>query len=92
MLSLTQDAVEAIKHVAPAGAGLRLYTAELPDDAAQHVLQIAVLEEPGPDDCLLDAEGAQVFLEPMAAALLDTMVLDAKLEGTTVRFAVAQRN
>lgn len=92
MLALTQDAVEAIKHVAPPGAGLRLYTAELPPDGAQHVLQVAVVEEPGPDDQLLDAEGAQVFLDPIAADLLDSMVLDAKLEGTAVRFAVGQRD
>ena len=91
MLSLTQDAVEAIKRVAPPGAGLRVYTAELPDNGTQPVLQVAIVEEPGPDDRQLDAEGAQVFLDPMAEALLDSMVLDAKLEGESLRFAVAQR-
>ena len=91
MLSLTQDAVEAIKRVAPPGTGLRVYTAELPDDGGQHVLQVAVVDEPGPDDRRLDAEGAQVFLDPMAEALLETMVLDAKLEDGSVRFAVAQQ-
>ena len=89
MLTITQDAVDAIKAVAPPGTGLRLSTADMPRDG-QPALQVEVAEKPEPDDRLLEAEGAQVYLDPTAATLLEDKVLDARVQGSSVRFAIAE--
>lgn len=89
MLTLTQSAIDAIKTIAPGDAGLRLY---LPGDTVNvESLQLEVAAEPRPKDQVLEADGANVFLEPEAAVALDDMVLDAAREGGSVRFAIGQR-
>jgi Fe-S cluster assembly iron-binding protein IscA len=92
MLSVTETAIEAIRELAPGEAGLRVYTSELPGATGQETLQVAVAPRPDPQDQVLEADGAHVFLAPTAATLLDDKVLDAKREGTSVRFAVAERS
>ena len=89
MLALTQSAIDAIKTVAPGDAGLRLYL--LGDAVNVESLQIEVAAGPRPSDRVLEADGAQVFLEPEAAVALGDMLLDAAREGGSVRFAIAQR-
>jgi iron-sulfur cluster assembly protein len=91
MLAVTENAIDAIKQLAPDEGGLRVLTSELPG-AAGPALQAEVSQEPAPQDQVLEADGAQVFLEPSAATLLDDKVLDATLEGTSVRFAVADQS
>jgi iron-sulfur cluster assembly protein len=89
MLGMTEDAINAIKELAPGAAGLRIFTSALRDAADGQALQVQVVEEPSPDDQVLDAGGARVFLDPRAATLLDDKVLDATFDGTSVRFALA---
>ena len=91
MLAVTESAIDAIKRLAPEEGGLRVFTSELPG-AAGPALQAEVSQEPAPQDQVLEADGVQVFLEPSAATLLDDKVLDATLEGTSVRFAVAEQS
>jgi iron-sulfur cluster assembly protein len=91
MLTMTDNAIDAIRQLAPGDAGLRLFTTDLPTESAQESLQVEVVEEPGPEDHVLDAEGAHVFLEPEAATLLEDKVLDATLDGRSVRFAIEER-
>jgi iron-sulfur cluster assembly protein len=92
MLAITENAIDAIKRVAPGDAGLRFFASELSREGDPHALEVEVAEEPHPEDRVLDARGAHIFLEPRAAALLDDKVLDAILEGASVRFAVADRS
>ena len=54
-------------------------------------LQIEIAAQPQPHDEVLEAGGAQVFLEPHAAETLDDMVLDATHDERGVRFAVSRR-
>ena len=91
MLAMTENARDAIKEVAPGGSGLRVFTSELPGVAGQQTFQVEVAATPSPEDHVLDVDGANVFLDPRAAALLDDKVLDATVDGASVRFAVAER-
>jgi len=50
-----------------------------------------VAATPAEDDEVVEEQGAQVFLEPNAAALLDDKRLDAQVEAGQVTFAIAQQ-
>jgi Fe-S cluster assembly iron-binding protein IscA len=91
MLAMTENARDAIKEVAPGQSGLRVYAADLPGIAGQQTFQVEVASRPAPEDDVIDVDGAQVFLDPRAAALLGDKVLDATVEGSSVRFAVGER-
>ena len=93
MLTVTDDAVTAIDGILatrdlPDEAGVRV-TAEFnpgSGDSAGPELQLQVVEAPQPGDQIVD--GASVYLEPEAAALLDQRTLDAEKSGETLRFAL----
>ena len=93
MLTVTDDAVTAIDGILatrdlPDEAGVRV-TAEFnpgSGDTAGPELQLQVVEAPQPGDQIVD--GASVYLEPEAAALLDQRTLDAEKSGETLRFAL----
>lgn len=93
MLTVTDDAVSAIDGILasrdlPDEAGVRV-TAEFnpaSSDTAGPELQLQVVEAPQPGDQIVD--GASVYLEPEAAALLDERTLDAEQAGDTLRFAL----
>lgn len=89
MLEMTQTAIDVIKHIAPGDAGLRVYTAGAPDSQA---LQLEIVESPKAEDQVVEAGGAQVFLEPRAADTLDDKVLDAVQDERGVHFAVVHQN
>lgn len=89
MLEMTQTAIDFIKHIAPGDSGLRVYTAGAPDTQA---LQLEIAEAPRADDQVVEAGGAQVFLEPRAADTLDDKVLDAVQDERGVHFAVIHQN
>jgi iron-sulfur cluster assembly protein len=88
MLAMTQTAIDVINHIAPGDSGLRVYTAGAPDSQA---LQIEVAETPQADDQVVEAGGAQVFLEPQAADTLDDKVLDAVQDERGVHFSVVHQ-
>jgi hypothetical protein len=96
MLALTPTAASAIDGILanpeiPDEAGMRITTeiATTEEGAPpQTELRLAVVDEPEKSDQVL--EGAPVFLEPEAAALLDDKVLDAEVAGDEVRFNVKQ--
>jgi Fe-S cluster assembly iron-binding protein IscA len=93
MLMLTRDATEAIKGLAeaPGAEGVRI--SSLAQSAVAHGagLQIALAPGPDPEDAVVEAEGARIFLAPDAALALDDKVLDAEVEVGEVRFAVLQQ-
>lgn len=47
---------------------------------------------PHPQDAVVEAEGAHIFLAPEAAETMDDKVLDADIEGGEVRFALLEQS
>ena len=92
LLALTDNAVEAVKGivssagVADETGGLRVF-AEHEGDEAHFKLGVVAL--PAEDDQVVEEQGARVFLEPQAAALLDDKVLDATVDENQVAFTIA---
>lgn len=84
MLVLTEAAAEAVKSVTstpqtPSGTGLRIVsTTPQPEDPG--ALQLTAAAGPGEGDQVIEASGAQVFVEPRAADYLDDKVLDAQFD------------
>ena len=92
MLAISETAAEAIRGlVAAAGvpdsAGLRI-TAPPTGEAS---FELSVAGTPAEDDEVVEKEGAQVFLEPSAAALLEDKRLEAQVEAGQVTFAIAKQ-
>jgi iron-sulfur cluster assembly protein len=91
MLAVTQDAaivIRGIVHAAelPEDSGLRI-TVEDADE--QRVgLGLDVVPEPEVEDQVVDTMGANVFLDPQAAELLDDKVLDATYVDDTITFEI----
>jgi Fe-S cluster assembly iron-binding protein IscA len=78
MLAITDLAAEAIKSLTtdaelPEGGGLRI-SAPDPDQG----LELTLAGQPSDDDVVLSGEGVTVFLEPVAAQVLDDKVLDVQ--------------
>lgn len=95
MLAITETAVEAIKGVVatqelPESAGVRIVAdrASEPEGA----LEVSVAATPAEDDEVIEEAGAQVFLEPRAAEILEDKVLDAEVDQQgQVSFAVGEQ-
>jgi Fe-S cluster assembly iron-binding protein IscA len=94
MLAITDLAAEAIRSLTtdaelPEGGGLRI-TAPDPDRG----LELSLAGQPATNDVVLSGEGVSVFLEPMAAEVLNDKVLDvqpvANADGAQeLRFAIS---
>ena len=95
MLAITDTAAEAINGIvtsqeAPETAGLRIVART--ENQPEGALEVSVAATPAEDDEVVEESGAQVFLEPRAAEVLDDKVLDAEVnEQGQVRFAVGQQ-
>lgn len=88
MLSVTPIAAEAIEALvsgAPESAGVRIARGAPPTDTGGE-LQLSVVEEPVPGDQLLPE--AHVYVDSEVAPLLDDKVLDADVQGETIRFSL----
>jgi len=92
MLTVTPQAAEAIAAVlsgpsVPEGAGLRLMPGPTEDGGVG--IGLAVVEQPGAEDQVIETgSGADLFVEPNAAELLDDKELDADVDGAQVTFSV----
>lgn len=88
MLALTEGAAEVIRALTgePAAEGVRISAASM--DGDQPAFQIEVAEAPKESDAVVEAAGAQLFLEPTALVMLDDKVLDADVDGDQVRFSI----
>lgn len=92
MLTLTQNAIEAVRRLAPGEeGGLRLSMSDEPADSPDRSVQLSIAEAPADDDRIVSAEGANLFLEPEAVEALDDMVLDAAPSDGRVRFGVKRK-
>jgi len=81
MLVLTDQATMVIEALVgrselPEGAGLRIASSSAQDGAGD--LSIAAAGAPEAGDRVVEAQGARVFVEAGAAAVLDDKVLDAE--------------
>ena len=79
MLTLTEDAVSAIRGLTsgpelPVETGLRIVA-----QADGAPFQLALADEPAAGDQVVEDDGARVFLEPAAAAILAGKSLDARV-------------
>ncbi|NMH99724.1 adhesin [Pseudonocardia acidicola] len=78
MLAITDTAAEAIKSLTagaelPEGGGLRIAATD-PDQG----LELSLAAQPIEQDTVLSGDGITVFLEPVAAQVLDDKVLDVQ--------------
>jgi Fe-S cluster assembly iron-binding protein IscA len=89
VLTITQNAIDAVNLVAPGDAALRIYLPEATGGQTAQGLRLEVVDTPRTHDRVVDVDGTRVYLEPTAAEALDDMVLDAASDGEKVRFAVA---
>lgn len=78
MLAITDTAAEAITSLTdqaqlPETGGLRISASD-----PEQGLQLALAPEPGAEDVVLEGGRVTVFLDPVAAQVLDDMVLDVQ--------------
>ena len=91
MLTVTQNAVTEIRNLtdqpqAPEGGGVRIAT----DPTGALKLRLAAT--PAENDTVLDADGARLFLDSSATALLEDKTLDAVMDPSgQVLFAFAEQ-
>jgi Fe-S cluster assembly iron-binding protein IscA len=91
MLTITPAASAAIVNLlhsptVPAGAGLRITHGPVTGETV--AIGMAVVDEPDPEDAVLQAgDGAPVFVEPETAELLDDQELDVEMEADRVVFS-----
>jgi Fe-S cluster assembly iron-binding protein IscA len=95
MLTLTDNAADIVKQIADQipnadSSGLRISEAEADGDSG---LILAAVPAPEPGDQVVDDHGARVFLDPMAATILDDKVLEATVEANgAVTFGLGQQD
>ena len=95
MLALTEGAVDAVKRLVESSeettdsSGLRMVAEPA---GLRTNLQLSVVSLPAEDDQIIEEQGARIFLEPEAAALLDDKVLDASVEQGQVAFTLAEQS
>jgi iron-sulfur cluster assembly protein len=95
MLTITSNAAEAIRAIVeatevPHEGGIRIAIAQ--QNGAQASLELAISPAPMEGDEVLEAQGAHVFLDPMAAVALDDKSLDAQIEGDEISFGIVERD
>ena len=94
LLALTDSAVQAVKHIVSSSdefsetGGLRMVAEQT---GMQTSLELSVVPLPAEDDEVIEEQGARVFLEREAAALLEDKVLDASVEQNQAAFTIADQ-
>ena len=90
MLALTENVTEIVKKLTeevPAISGLRI--AAEPDGQS---LSVSPADEAGPEDLVLEQDGATVFIDPPASEMLDDKILDGGVdEEGNIQFALGQQ-
>jgi Fe-S cluster assembly iron-binding protein IscA len=91
MLTITPAASAAIVNLlqsptVPDGAGLRITHGPVTGETV--AIGMSVVDEPDPEDKVLEAgDGAEVFVEPETADLLDDQELDVEIDADRVVFS-----
>ena len=86
-LMLTPEAAETIRQLAeqPGVEGMRISGATESADGDGPGLQIAVVPGPEPDDRVIEAEGALLYLDSAADRTMEDKVLHAALDSGQIR-------
>ena len=90
VLTLTENAATEIRNLTadpelPEGCGMRIA-----NDPASNALTLTLVPTPATGDQVLDEDGARVFLDQQAAALLDDRALDVAPDNAgQVQFTIA---
>jgi Fe-S cluster assembly iron-binding protein IscA len=74
----------------PNEGGLKIAAAPAAMNGSGPGLVLEAVPEPESDDAVVEAEGAQLYLDAAAAGVLDGKVLDAEREGDAVRFSIIE--
>jgi iron-sulfur cluster assembly protein len=94
VLAITENAAEAIQTIVASSpealekGGLRILARS---EGEQEKLELTIAAIPAEDDEVVEEHGAHVFLDPEAASYLDDKVLDARVEGNQVGFALLEQ-
>ena len=94
MLAITENAAEAIQTIVssspeiPENGGLRIVARP---EEQQEKFELSVAAIPAEDDEVVEEHGAQVFLDPKASSYLEDKILDARVEGHQVGFALLEQ-
>lgn len=92
MLILTDNAVMAIRDLAAAQGVSQSGGLRITHDPSDDTLLVAITDEPGQGDHVVDNLGARLFLDPRAAQLLADKALDVTVDGQdAVQFAFTNR-
>lgn len=99
MLMVTTNASQAIQSILssaqlPTGSGLRIVPGAQNDGAAPggSPLQLEVASQPSSQDEVVTESGANIFMEPTVAPMLNDKVLDARMDQEgQVRFVIGQQ-
>jgi iron-sulfur cluster assembly protein len=93
MLAITNDAADVIRGLMDSGAGaLRIAPAAPTSNGHGPALLLELAPEPEVEDEVVDADGAQVFVDPGIVPTLEDKVLDAHVDGEQLEFAVRDRD
>lgn len=89
MLSITRDAIEAIKTITEQQAGgVRIAAVSPSQNGSGPALAVEPVPEPEPEDAVIETEGAHLYVEAGAVEALEGKILDAEAEPGVIRFAI----
>lgn len=92
MLTMTQTAAEAVKQIVARVPQAEDGGVRIRDTGTETGFELSVAADPAPLDTVVVTDGARVFLDEKAAAVLDDRILDAELANDgSVRFALANQ-
>jgi iron-sulfur cluster assembly protein len=97
VLTISPEASHAIRGIldasdAPDGSMLRISPQQTDGASADASLVVSVIEDPPPDDQVVEGEDeVTVAVEPTAAVMLDDKQLDATVVGDQINFSIAEQ-
>jgi hypothetical protein len=102
MLELTPDATQFVARLLsepeiPAGAGVRIETAETPEEGSNGAgpeaptLRMVIVPEASGADQVVEQERARIFIGPEIVDFLDHKVLDIAADGPRMQFVLAEQ-
>jgi iron-sulfur cluster assembly protein len=96
VLTITPEASEAIRGLldaseAPDGSMFRIAAQGSDGTEPGPTLAISVIDEPPPEDQIVEGEQVAICVEPGAAMMLDDKELDATVVGEQINFSIGEQ-
>jgi iron-sulfur cluster assembly protein len=97
VLTITPEASQAIRGIlaasdAPDGSMFRISPQGQDGLSPGPSLAVSLIDDPPPDDQIVEGEQVAVCVEPSAAVMLDDKQLDATVVGDQVNFTIAEQS